>query len=200
VPAPETHIAKPAPQQLFELAGLCIELGKGEKNRLAMRKKSTVTELSSQRNAVVFMTDFLAPHDQRWYDFIFDPDISLSRQLMGSIHIARDKAWAMQIKQTGLVFEGDQVIDKYQDTHKFRWMGGEVLQASRVVQFADLEEDYGESFQPENYDLDNYMLDINFLGIVSQYAEVSEADCARLMGDIRDFADDLIEQQELHSQ
>jgi hypothetical protein len=167
----------PKPAQIFELAGLCVGLGK--------TGKSSLRRSRSPANNVVFRTDFLSPPDQTYYDFIFDDTRSVSRRFFGTIAVVPYVSWKMQIKETNSLYQGADMIDECQIIHRFRWSGSRVIEATKLVRYRDMEEGLGESYQPEM--LDNTAFQPDFLNAVNQVRRLQAEDCDRLIDDIQIF-------------
>jgi hypothetical protein len=169
----------PEPEQIFTLAGLCMELGKTGRNSLRRQ--------SAPINNFAFRTDFLRPPDQTFYDFVFDEENrSVSRQYVGYVALVRFGAWKLQIKEDNLVFSGSRLEDKCQIVHLFNWSSSRVMRASKFVHHTDFEEDFGESLQLPS--LDDTAFQPDFLGAVSELHPLKAGDCDRLISDIQHFS------------
>jgi hypothetical protein len=178
---PENTNSELKPQQLFNLAGACVALGKAEGNSLRRGKGGY--------QVLRFGTDYLSPPDQTYYDFIFDNPISVSRRYAGSIAIAREKAWTMRMKESSMVYEGGTQIDQCQIMHVFKWSEKEIMKASRTVHYVDFEEDYGPSYQEPYIGFE--WLRPDFLGALSEVSSLRAGDCEELTKSVMRFGEEL---------
>lgn len=167
----------PTPEQMFELAGACFELGKTE--------GSSLTRHGRFGNAKFFNSDFLPGPQPTYLDYIIGDYMSVSRKFLGKIALATGKAWQMHIKEIGQVFRDDSIVDQVHINHQFEWSGGEVHRAVKRFHLGISEEDIVADYLPEILDEDIFQADL--VTAEQQIRAVTAADCANLMENIHSF-------------
>lgn len=196
MPVTQTRYATPSPKQLFELAGECIKLGKEGDNRLTRHNRDVETDdvaglvvKKGLGRMLVFKTDFLSNPKLTFEDLLWDTEVtdflSVSRQYLGMIALARDQYWRMKIKEKNSVYRGASLVDEIHLIHQFKWSGQGVLQATRRTHIVDLEKAMGENYQPITLDSSAFQPD--FLAVVNDGAIVNSLDCEQLIADISAF-------------
>lgn len=177
--------ARPKPEQLFELASTCMDLGRSEKNRLSLHRK-TNKALANRQNQKTFKSDFLSDREPTFYDFVVGGFRSVSRRYFGRVAMTPDTAWAMSIHDASLLFEEDKPVDGFHVVHSFMWTGREVLKAMRRVRHIEFEaESCGESYQP--LVLDSCAFKADFLHAANETRRVTQGDCVALRQEIVNF-------------
>lgn len=191
----------PTPEQLFRLAGACMDLGRTGKSSLQLHK-NTGRELANTLTQKTFTTDYVRTPEASLRNYILGDLISVSRNYMGKVALRPNAFWSLQIKDQNMVFMdcdptyeelekyGDvgyvhRLIDVCNVTHRFKWTGSTVLQAVRKIHHVDMGEDAFENYQPEV--IDESVMRPDFLHSVNEIRRVTAEECNDLVQDILSF-------------
>lgn len=183
---------QPTPEQLFELAGLCMEMGKQKETWFGRhRPKKDSRFFNVDTKAKFFNVDFVSPPDQAYRDYIYgEESVSVSRKFMGKVVLRRFMGWSMSIKEVNHVFKGSDPIDQTHIYHKFEWGQEGVTKAVRSFHHGiENEEGSYESYEPESVDVLIFQPD--FVSADESIRTVSAGDCLELRGSLDGFLREL---------
>jgi len=173
----------PTPEQMFELAGLCFDLG-----RIGRNGRRTLTLGTQPFRAMNFRSDYVSPPDQTYYDFIFDDPLSVSRRFVGRVALERFKAWHMEIREVSALYKGGEMVDRVQIIDRFNWNGSKVGQAMRKIFYSNFEKVY-ESYEAPS--LDGAIFQPDLVHGFNQVSRLTAADCDGLIDNLVEFTEEL---------
>lgn len=170
----------PSPRQLYNLASVCIDLGREEQNRLRRYERI---------NADIFNTDFYS-EERDYFDYAYEGVLDRSQKFIGKIALSSTDPCIMNIKELNWYFVDGELADQLVARHQFVWTREEVKRAQRIVTVGFHEVGKYDSYRIP--DLDSSLFDADFITATRQLEIVSAGDCSVL-------TDEIIAFQELQS-